>query len=207
MAEVSASRATTHRRIQDMSYNCQIPCVKPLDIIRSVLPGQQRKRTGLLLSSPKYSFIYYTNCLRSSVKFLQSLIIWGAMVSTGDGPLCFIKSKIIAAICQELLEHFMHLSADKLYGDTDFIFQQDFAPVHTAKSTATWFNHIGITVFHWSGHSPDLKVNRKMRDTRSNKADELKAAIKATLASITPQYHRLIASMPRIDAVIHAKKP
>ncbi len=50
-------------------------------------------------------------------------------------------------------------------------------------------------------------VKRKMRDTRPNNADDLKAAIKATWASITPeQCHRLIASMPRrIDTVIHAK--
>ncbi len=46
-----------------------------------------------------------------------------------------------------------------------------------------------------------------MRDTRPNNADDLKAAIKATWASITPeQCQMLIASMPhRIDAVIHAK--
>ena len=50
-------------------------------------------------------------------------------------------------------------------------------------------------------------VKRKMRDTRPNNADELKAAIKATWASMTPQQcHRLIASMSRhIDAVIPAK--
>ncbi len=50
-------------------------------------------------------------------------------------------------------------------------------------------------------------VKRKMRDTRPNNADDPKAAIKATWASITPeQCHRLIASMPRIiNAVIHAK--
>ncbi len=86
-------------------------------------------------------------------------------------------------------------SADKLYGDADFIFQ---------------------TVLDWPTNSPDLNpienlwgiVKRKMRDTRPNKADDLKAAIKATWASITPQQcHRLIASMPRrIDAVIHAKR-
>ncbi len=42
---------------------------------------------------------------------------------------------------------------------------------------------------------------------RPNNADDLKAAIKAAWASITPQQcHRLIDSMPRrIDAVIHAK--
>ncbi len=31
-------------------------------------------------------------CLKSSVKFPQSVMIWGAMSSAGVGPLCFIKS-------------------------------------------------------------------------------------------------------------------
>ncbi len=34
---------------------------------------------------------------------------------------------------RKFLEHFMLPSADKLYGDADFIFQQDLAPAHTAK--------------------------------------------------------------------------
>ncbi len=37
-------------------------------------------------------------------------------------------------------------SADKLYGDADFIFQQDLAADHTAKSTKSWFNNHGVTV-------------------------------------------------------------
>ncbi len=40
----------------------------------------------------------------------------------------FSKSTVNAAIYQEILEHFMLPSADKLYGDDDFIFQQDFQP-------------------------------------------------------------------------------
>ncbi len=44
-----------------------------------------------------------------------------------------------AAIYQDILEHFMLPSADKLYGDADFIFQQDLAPAHTAKGTKSWF--------------------------------------------------------------------
>ncbi len=66
-------------------------------------------------------------CLKSSVKFLKSGMIWGAVTSAGVGPLCFIKSKVNAAVYQEILEHFMLPSADKLYGDADFIFQQDFS--------------------------------------------------------------------------------
>ncbi len=105
-------------------------------------------------------------------------------------------------------------SADKLYGDADFIFQQDLAPAQTAKDTKSWFNDHGVTVLDWAENLPDLNpidnlwsiVKRKMRDTRPNNTDDLKAAIKATWASITPeQCHGLISSMPRrFDAVIHA---
>ncbi len=99
-------------------------------------------------------------------------------------------------------------SAYKVYGDANFIFQQDLEPAHTAKGTKSWFNDHGVTVLHWPGNVPDLNLEkRKMSDTKPNNADDLKAAIKATWASITTeQCHMLIASMPcRIDAVIHAK--
>ncbi len=103
-------------------------------------------------------------------------------------------------------------SADKFYGDADFIFQQDLAPAHTAKGTKSWFNDHGVTVLDWPANSPDLNhiiVKRKMRDTRPNNADELKATVKETWASIPPQQcHKLITSMPRrIEAVIKAKEP
>ncbi len=154
-------------------------------------------------------------CLKSSVKFPQSVMIWAAMLSAGVGPLCFLKSTVNAAIYQEILEHFMPPSADKLYGDADFIFQQDLAPAHTANGTKSWFNDHGVTVLDWPANSPDLNpienlwgiVKRKMRDTRPNNADELKATVKETWASIPPQQcHKLITSMPRrIEAVIKAK--
>ncbi len=53
-------------------------------------------------------------------------MIWAAMSSAGVGPLCFLKSTVNAAIYQDILEHFVLLSANKLYVDADFIFQQDF---------------------------------------------------------------------------------
>ena len=118
-------------------------------------------------------------------------------------------------VYQDILEHFMLSSADNLYGDADFIFQQDLAPAHTAKTTKTWFNYHGITVLDWPANSPDLNpienlwgiAKRTKRDMRPTNAKELKAAIEASWSSITPQQcHRLIASMPRrIKAVIHAK--
>ncbi len=69
--------------------------------------------------------------LKSSVKFPQSVMIWAAMSSAGVGPLCFLKSTVNAAIYQEILEHSRLHSADKLYGDADFIFQQELTPAHS----------------------------------------------------------------------------
>ncbi|KAI4876901.1 hypothetical protein NFI96_008614 [Prochilodus magdalenae] len=127
----------------------------------------------------------------------------------------YSRSKVNAAIYQEVLEHFMPPAADQLYGDADFIFQQDLAPAHSAKATSTWFKDHGIPVLNWPANSPDLNpienlwgsVKRKMRNT-SNNAEELKATIRATWALITPeQCHRLIDSMPcRLSAVIQAKR-
>ena len=66
-------------------------------------------------------------------------------------------------------------------------------------------------MLEWPVNTPDLNlmedlwgiVKRKVRETRPNNADDLKAASKGLWASITPeQCHR-----PRChtDAVIHAK--
>ncbi len=49
-------------------------------------------------------------CLKSSVKFPQSVMIWAANL----GWLCFLKSTVNAAIYQEMLEHCMLHSSDKM---------------------------------------------------------------------------------------------
>ncbi len=136
-------------------------------VVRWVLPGLRRRRTGLLPSGPKSSFqmrasfvfhletnvleswrkggeAHSPSCLKSSVKFPQSVMIWGVMSSAGVGPFCFLKTNVTAPIHQEHLEHFMHPSADQLFKDADFIFQQDLAPGHTAKSTKSCLNDHGV---------------------------------------------------------------
>ncbi len=95
-------------------------------------------------------------------------------------------------------------SADQLFKDADFIFQQDLAPAHTAKSTNSWLNDHGVGVLDWPANSPDLNienlwsiVKRKMSNKRPKNADELKATVKETWDSIPPQQcHKLITSMP-----------
>ncbi len=152
--------------------------------------------------------------MKSRVKFARSVMIWGAMSSAGVGPLCFLKTNVTAPVYQDILEHFMLPSADQLFKDADFIFQQALTPAHTAKSTKSWLNDHGVGVLDWPANSPELNpienlwciVKRKMRNKRKN-VDELKATVKEPWASIPPQQcHKLITSIPRrIEAIIKAK--
>ncbi len=225
-AGVSASRVTTLRRLQEKGYQATS---EPETTSEASYLGCGEKE----LSGPKSSFQMKVNfafhletrsqSLGEEWRGIDSMLLEvQCEVSTvsddlGCHVICWCRSTatVNAAIYQETLEHFMLPSADKLYGDADFIFQQDLAPVHTAKGTKSWFNDHGVTLLDWPANSPDLNpienlwgiVKRKMRDTRLNNADDLKAAIKATWASIPPQQcHKLITSMPRrIEAVIKAK--
>ncbi len=232
---------TTHRRVKEFGYSCRIPLVKPLlnhrQHQRRLTWAKENKNWTVaqwskVLFSDESKFLYFIwkqgpsvwrkggeahspSCMKSSVKFPQSVMIWGAMSSAGVGPLCFLKTNVTAPVYQEILEHFMLPSADQLFKDADFIFQQDLAPAHTAKSTKSWLNDHGVGVLDWPANSPDLNpienlwgiVKRKMRNKRPKNADELKATVKETWASIPPQQcHKLITSMPRrIEAVIKAK--
>ncbi len=73
-------------------------------------------------------------------------MIWDIMSSAGVGSLCFLKTNVTALVYQEILEHFMLPSADQLFKDADFIFQQDLPPAHTAKSTKSWLNDHAVGV-------------------------------------------------------------
>ncbi len=121
---------------------------------------------------------------------------------------CVFWSPVNTDIYQDILEHFMLPSADKLYGDSDFIFQQDLAPAHTAKGTKSWFNDHGVTVLDCPANSPDLNSIENLDERHQTQQCRWpEGRYQSNLGFITPeQCHRLITSMPRrIDAVIHAK--
>ncbi len=223
-AVVKASRTTTHRRVKEFGYNCRQIRLTWAKEKKNWAIAQWSKvlfsdESKFCISfgnqGPRGGEAYSPSCLKSSVKFPQSVMICGAMSSAGVHCV-FLKTNVTAPVYQESLEHFILLSADQLFKDAYFIFQQDLSPSHTAKSTKSWLNDHGVGVLDWPANSPDLNpienvwgiVKRKMRNKRPKNADELKATVKDTWVSIPPQQcHKLTTSMPRrIEAVIKAKQ-
>ncbi len=120
-AGFKASRATTHRRVKEFGCGCH----------QSSLTWAKEKKNWTVAQWSKFLFsdeskfcisfgnqgprvwrkggeAHSSSCLKSSVKFPQSVMIWGAMSSAGVGPLCFFENQ---RHCTRLPRHFEALHA------------------------------------------------------------------------------------------------
>ncbi|KAK7886739.1 hypothetical protein WMY93_026360 [Mugilogobius chulae] len=118
------------------------------------------------------------------------------MSARGVGKLCFLKKTVNAAIYQDVLETFLIPTVEEQFGEEDFIFQQDLALAHAAKSTKDWFTRKQLEVLAWPANSPDLYVienlwaiiKRKIRDRKPTKLDQLKQNIATAWEAVTVAY-------------------
>ncbi len=207
------------------------------DNVRSILPGLWRKRTGLLLSGPKFSFQMKVNfAFHLGIKVPESggrmerhriHVAWSPVWSFHSqwwfGLPCHLL--VLVHCVSEVHSQRSHLPGNFRALHASFCWQALWR---------CWFHFpAGLgTCPHCQRHQKLVQwpwcycawlasklawpepienlwgiVKRKMRDTRPNNADDLKATVKETWASIPPQQcHKLITSMPRrIEAVIKAK--
>ncbi len=120
-AGVKASGATTHRRVKEFGYSC---CQRRLIWAKEKKNWNVAQWSKVLFSDESKFCISFGNqsprvwrkggeahspsCLMSSVKFPQSVMIWGAMSSAGVGPLCFFENQ---SHCTRLPRHFGALHA------------------------------------------------------------------------------------------------
>ncbi len=100
-AGVKASRATTYRRVKEFGYSCRQRRLTWAKEKKNWTVAQWSK--VLFTDESKFCFSFGNqgprvwrksgeahspSCLKSSVKFPQSVMILGAMSSAGIGPLC-----------------------------------------------------------------------------------------------------------------------
>ena len=96
------------------------------------------------------------DCLLPTFKSSQkSVMIWGCFTRFGVGPLIRLEGRIAAVDYVQVLETHLLPFLESL-GEESFIFQEDNAPIHTAKKTIKWKLDNSIICLPWPSQSPDL---------------------------------------------------
>lgn len=134
-------------------------------------------------------------------------MVWGAITINGPGPLYFVEGTMKQDQYKKVLEtvalpYFHEIG----FWTSSFIFMQDGAPCHTAKSVKKFISDKNIPLLPWPGNSPDLNpienvwhelkrlvykennTNRQVLIENIKKiwyeAPEIKACIKACIESM-----------------------
>ena len=134
-------------------------------------------------------------------------MVWAVIKIDFRSPIVFLKCKINANKYQDCLETHL-LPFITISEDENFKFQQDNAPIHTARSTEQWLNDYGISCIEWPALSPDLNpienvwglLARRVYDKSKpmlNSVAELESRVKEAWDSIpTGTINRVIESFP-----------
>ena len=89
-----------------------------------------------------------------------SILCWGCIGPNGVGKLVICDQKMNALSYVSMLRNNLPESILGIYGDRNrpYIFQQDNAPPHEAKSTKNYLQSQGIKFLPWPAQSPDLHL-------------------------------------------------
>lgn len=158
---------------------------------------------------------FHKDCLKRKIKFPSGLMVWGSMSAFSVGKLHFIDGTVNAPKYQNILETNLLVSIPILSPDGNFIFQQDGASCHTAKTTKKWLQDNHISVLDWPSSSPDLniietvwhKMKQQLRNDPQRNISDLRVKLQHIWDSFTAEdCQKLVETMPaRINAVIKAK--
>lgn len=84
-------------------------------------------------------------------------MVWGCITAKGPGPLYFVNGIMNADKYIQLLDNAFLPKLHLLFRRRQrYIFQQDGAPCHTAKSVKNYLSSKNIPILDWPGNSPDM---------------------------------------------------
>ena len=237
---VDVCKSTTLRRLHKLGFHSRVPKIKPLLTIKQkrerVKWCKQRLLWGLedwkkVLFSDESLFCvsygdqgvrvwrmkqeaFHKECMKRSVKFAASVMVWACMTANGPGRLCITYERINSEIYQEILEYFMIPSSEDLCDD-DFIFQHDLASCHRSVSTQNWLRQHQINVLPWPANSPDLNpienlwgiMKKRLQNIAPKNKVDLISSIKSIWSCLDRKHcEPLVTSLPnRVRAVIKCK--
>ncbi|GFT86577.1 transposable element Tcb2 transposase [Trichonephila clavipes] len=137
------------------------------------------------------------------------------MAASGVGKLVFIDGILHKMAYLNILQNNLKESADKLELGSNFIFQQDNNPKHTAFVVKEWLIYHRRNQLNTPPQSPDLNVienlwshlERAVQKHQITSKEQLKSVLQEEWLNIAPKTTRhLVELMPRrLEAAISAK--
>ena len=87
-------------------------------------------------------------------------MVWGAISWRGLGPLVVLREKVTGEHYRSILADHLHPMLQTVFPGERPLFQDDNAPVHTARWVQTWLDEHNDEVEHltWYPQSPDLNI-------------------------------------------------
>ena len=83
-------------------------------------------------------------------------MVWGCFTKNNLGPLVKLEGRITATVYVDVLENYLLPFIDSLNNQENYIFQEDNAPIHTARVVRSWKQENDVDSLPWPAQSPDL---------------------------------------------------
>jgi len=148
---------------------------------------------------------YAVQCMTGSVKHDKKIMVWGCFAAHGVGALIRVDGILEQRQYRDILDTYMLPSKEVLFGDGEWIYQQDNDPKHTAILTSNWFIENYVPIMEWPSQSPDLNpienlwtiVDQAASSREPQNEEELLEVLQGAWHSIPHEMlDKLVCSMP-----------
>jgi len=237
---VDTSVSTTRRRILEIGFRSRVPKKKPFLSARQKRARLLWCRKRLLWGTQDWGKVLFSDesvfcvsvgpqghrvwrfsreafqqqCLKRTVKFSTSIMVWGCISANGLGKLCVLKGTVNSEVYKSVLDKYMIPASEDLF-EGEFVFQQDSASCHTSKATLSWLKDNEVQLLPWPVNSPDLNpieniwglMKKKLKILAPKDQNELTKFVNRAWYDISQDHcKKLVESMPdRLRDVIKAR--